>query len=269
MRATDGTVLLQIHNKRMTDWWEARILAVTAKHFIFGGKGGFLYSSTYWSHMKNYQTLAPTCIQLSQACVSIWLWMDKMRCSRVVRASDCQCRSRNSPRLDLSILRHSGIWGAADEAVWIQYIKKMKNKCNFLLFWSIIELWRKWNGVEISLFSAMPKPGIRLQWVAVLVLLGTSSGRATLLRLQTGPLPLWAENNYSNTSNNNSFPAGTFRSLSISPPSLPGTRGTPSTIHPTSTVSLFIPVSRKKKPSILEISGDYSFIYASGFLISR
>ena len=40
-----------------------------------------------------------------------------MRSSRVVRASDSQCRSRNCPGFDPSILRHSGIWGAADEAV--------------------------------------------------------------------------------------------------------------------------------------------------------
>ncbi len=39
-----------------------------------------------------------------------------MRSSRVVRASDWQCQSRNSPGSVLSILRHSGIWGAADEA---------------------------------------------------------------------------------------------------------------------------------------------------------
>jgi hypothetical protein len=37
--------------------------------------------------------------------------------SLVVRASDCQCRSRNSPGFDPSILRHSEIWGAADEAM--------------------------------------------------------------------------------------------------------------------------------------------------------
>jgi hypothetical protein len=32
-----------------------------------------------------------------------------MRSSLAVRASDCQCRSRNSPGFDPSILRHSGI----------------------------------------------------------------------------------------------------------------------------------------------------------------
>jgi hypothetical protein len=37
-----------------------------------------------------------------------------MRSSRVDRASSCQCRS---PRFDPSILRHNGIWEAADEAV--------------------------------------------------------------------------------------------------------------------------------------------------------
>ncbi len=33
----------------------------------------------------------------------------RMRSSRVARASDCQCQSRNSPGFDPGILRHSGI----------------------------------------------------------------------------------------------------------------------------------------------------------------
>ncbi len=49
-----------------------------------------------------------------------------MRSSRVVTASDSQCRSRNCPGFDPSILRHSGIWGAAEEVVLISYIKKKK-----------------------------------------------------------------------------------------------------------------------------------------------
>ncbi len=49
-----------------------------------------------------------------------------MRPSQVVRASDSQCRSRNCPGFDLSILRHSGIWGAADEAVLNIVHKKIK-----------------------------------------------------------------------------------------------------------------------------------------------
>ncbi len=40
-----------------------------------------------------------------------------MRSSLVVRASDCQFTSCNGPGFDPSIRRHSGIWGATDEAV--------------------------------------------------------------------------------------------------------------------------------------------------------
>ncbi len=56
-----------------------------------------------------------------------------MRPSQVVRAADCQCRSRNSPGFDPSILRHSGIWGVADEAVLnTVHIKEkiQKSPCN-------------------------------------------------------------------------------------------------------------------------------------------
>jgi hypothetical protein len=41
----------------------------------------------------------------------------RMRSSLANRASDCQCTSCNGPGFDPSIRRHSGIWGAADEAV--------------------------------------------------------------------------------------------------------------------------------------------------------
>ncbi len=37
--------------------------------------------------------------------------------AELLRVSDCLFRSRNSPWFDPSILRHSGIWRAADEAV--------------------------------------------------------------------------------------------------------------------------------------------------------
>jgi hypothetical protein len=51
-----------------------------------------------------------------------------MRSSQVVRASCCQCQSRNCPRLDPSILRHSGIWRAAAKAVLnnVHYKKNRK-----------------------------------------------------------------------------------------------------------------------------------------------
>jgi hypothetical protein len=49
-----------------------------------------------------------------------------MRSSRLVRASDCQCRSRNSPGFDPSILRHSRSGGATNETVLnkVPYIRK-------------------------------------------------------------------------------------------------------------------------------------------------
>ncbi len=55
----------------------------------------------------------------------VWMRSSRgwMRSSRAVRASGCQCQSRNSPEFDPRILRYSGIWGAADEAV----LNKKKN----------------------------------------------------------------------------------------------------------------------------------------------
>jgi hypothetical protein len=51
-----------------------------------------------------------------------------IKSSRVVRASDSQCRrSRNCPGFDPSILRHIGIGGVADEAVSNKVLKKFKN----------------------------------------------------------------------------------------------------------------------------------------------
>jgi hypothetical protein len=51
-----------------------------------------------------------------------------MRSSRVMTEPDCQCQSHNSPGFDPSILRHSGILGAADEAVLNNVHKKIKIK---------------------------------------------------------------------------------------------------------------------------------------------
>ncbi len=56
------------------------------------------------------------------------VWADlRMRSSLVVRASDCQCTSCNGPGFDPSIRPHSGIWGAADEAV-LNIVRKKKKK---------------------------------------------------------------------------------------------------------------------------------------------
>jgi hypothetical protein len=65
---------------------------------------------------------------------SVWMRYNRvvwMRSSRVVRAADNQCRSRNCPRFDLSILCHSGIWEAADEAVLNIAHKKYPENSSF------------------------------------------------------------------------------------------------------------------------------------------
>ncbi len=69
-----------------------------------------------------------------------------MRSSRVVRASDSQFRSRQCTGFDLSILRHSGIWGAADEAVLNIVHKKKKIKPGTGMF--LTSLW-----IRIRLFQ--------------------------------------------------------------------------------------------------------------------
>ncbi len=53
--------------------------------------------------------------------INVCQWM---RSSRVARASDSQYRSRDCPGFDPSILRHSEIWGEADEAVLNKVLKK-------------------------------------------------------------------------------------------------------------------------------------------------
>ncbi len=43
----------------------------------------------------------------------------------MIRVSYCQCTSCNGPGFDPSIRRHSGIWGAADEAVLYKVRKQL------------------------------------------------------------------------------------------------------------------------------------------------
>jgi hypothetical protein len=59
----------------------------------------------------------------------------RIRSSRVVRESDCQCRSRSCRGFDPSCLRHSGtgICGAADETVLNKVLEKSIKKSPFNL----------------------------------------------------------------------------------------------------------------------------------------
>ncbi len=65
--------------------------------------------------------------------MSLWMrsrrvWMKSsrlwMRFSRVVSVFDSQCQNLNCAGFDPSILRHSGIWRMADEAVLNKVLKK-------------------------------------------------------------------------------------------------------------------------------------------------
>ncbi len=61
------------------------------------------------------------------------LYISWTRSSRVVRASGCQCQSRNSPGFDPSILRHSWIWETEDKAVLNNVHKNLKKKPPFII----------------------------------------------------------------------------------------------------------------------------------------
>ncbi len=73
---------------------------------------------------------------------------------------DCQYQSRNSPGFDPSVLSHSGIWRAADEAVLKKVLNKKKEKptylvltsCNLLLHMDVLYD-KPINGKEFSIPS--------------------------------------------------------------------------------------------------------------------
>ncbi len=74
--------------------------------------------STVSTYLSTYMRSSPVCRwDLAE------LWM---RSSRMVRVSDSQCVSRNCPGFYPSILPHSGIWGAAGEAMLNKELKKSK-----------------------------------------------------------------------------------------------------------------------------------------------
>jgi hypothetical protein len=80
-----------------------------------------------------------------------------LRSRRDVRASDFQCQSRNSPGFNPSILacilKHRGIWGAADKVVFNK-VRNLKNPKTIPLFnyhpfpWTA----ERWWSVAVTLF---------------------------------------------------------------------------------------------------------------------
>jgi len=82
-----------------------------------------------------------------------------MRSSRVVRVSDCQCQSRNSPGFDPSILLHSGVWGAADKTVLNTVHRKKLQKISLLKVSNVV-LGRFFFLINLEVQSSRHKHGI-------------------------------------------------------------------------------------------------------------
>ncbi len=84
-----------------------------------------------------------------------------LRSSRVDRAFDCQCRSRNSPGFDPSILRHRvESEGRQMKLCWIRYSpyieKKSKKSMLTWAYWSITQ-WSQWYWSAIRSHTKMSR----------------------------------------------------------------------------------------------------------------
>jgi hypothetical protein len=71
----------------------------------------YMYQYTRLNPTESAKNVRKKCIYRAKCVYRGW------DLAELVRVSDCQIRSRISPGFDPSILRHSGIWRAADEAV--------------------------------------------------------------------------------------------------------------------------------------------------------
>ncbi len=81
-------------------------------------------------HLKSKNTR----LKYQNKCLDVRISMEWMRSSLVVRESDSQCRNCNCPGYEPCILRHSGIWGATDEAVLNKVLKNFQNpKCVYIV----------------------------------------------------------------------------------------------------------------------------------------
>jgi hypothetical protein len=111
--------------------WASRLLKVP-QHEISGG--GFLDNSQYLDQLRQFEMLEISCLTYAYSYYTYARMLNirnsRMRSSLVVRASDCQCTSCNGPGFYPSIRRHSGIWGAADEAV-----------LNIVQIFAIVQFW--------------------------------------------------------------------------------------------------------------------------------
>ncbi len=100
----------------------------------------YLRSVTSLKHRRDYEDRLPYSqwfYAVGRLAFTEFCWM---RSSWVIRASGYQSPIRNSPGFYPSILRHSGIWGAADEAVLNSVSKKKKMSRKYLYSVSVIQI---------------------------------------------------------------------------------------------------------------------------------
>ncbi len=101
----------------------------------------YLRSVTSLKHRRDYEDRLPHSqwfYAVGRLAFTEFCWM---RSSWVIRASGNQSPIRNSPGFYPSILRHSGIWGAADESVLNNVSKKKeKNVTKYLYSVSVIQI---------------------------------------------------------------------------------------------------------------------------------
>ncbi len=95
----------------------------------------------------------------------------RMRSNLVVRASDCKCTRCNGPGSDPSIRRHSGIWGAADEAVLNIVCKSytwahLKTSCEYACF---VQITRFHSFISSFQFTPKISNELRTGWLSSVV----------------------------------------------------------------------------------------------------
>ncbi len=120
-----------------------------------------------------------------------------MRSSQVLRASGCQCQSRNSPEFDPSIIRDNGIWGAAEESV-LNKIHKNKNSPSenifalfmlFFLVYPFLPYFFLTPSFTLSLFHPLLLPILLLVSVVVILFPVSNPSQGVLFLLFVLILP--------------------------------------------------------------------------------
>ncbi len=120
-------------------------------------------------------------------------WGMWTRSRRVVRESDCQCRSRNCLGFDPNILRHSGIWGVS-EAVMNHKVRKiqkipLKKQCTVRFGSLIVKYYSK--QVEVMYLTQLTQARWLSIWQSCLGTFSSAwaAGSSTGTRFQMMILP--------------------------------------------------------------------------------